>query len=150
MQIYLTFDSYWKVCALKYSRNPHKRTYISRRQPVQALICCLPNSFIKDGRSLISIKTCKLVLHSLLSSILLIELFCQNCILNFSHNVLILWVLLCGFLVYHTPVHNWCSVCIIFYRFLPSNDYIDILAILDSVFSNINADHFSWSLKKLY
>ena len=50
------------------------------------------------------IKTCRNCifnqLHFLISSILLLSYFCQNVIQNFSLNVLIIWVLLCGFLLY--------------------------------------------------
>ena len=70
---------------------------------LKALICCLHNPYIRDERSASLIKTCKdCIFITVAFSIIII---CQNVILNFSLEVIMIQVLLCGFLLYEN-VHS--------------------------------------------
>ena len=87
---------YWKLIVL-YSRNPHKRTHILRRQPV---IICITILILGMGKCEFDKYMQKNVyyLQFLLLSILFFELFLSKCYTKFqpqcSYN------LLCGFLPY--------------------------------------------------
>ena len=88
-----------------YNRNPHKRTYIFRRQPVKGSYFLPLQSiyygwgkceFDKDMQKLQIYNSCILSYHIFC----FLRYCCQNIMQNFSLKVLIIQVLLCGFLLY--------------------------------------------------